>query len=98
LRITDKDNTPNPGGSGAATVQETAIDMVIPCTPVADPNEGSSCTSNTSVDALIPGAATEGKRGVWTLGRIAVYDGGADGDADTPAGDTLFATQGVFIP
>ena len=67
--------------------------MVVPCTPVADPNEGSSCTSNTSVDALVPGAATEGKRGVWALGRIAVYDSGADGDADTPAGDALFATQ-----
>ena len=47
---------------------------------------------------LVPGAATEGRRGVWALGRIAVYDGGADGDANTPAGDTLFATQGVFIP
>jgi hypothetical protein len=98
LRITDKDNTPNPGGPGAATVQETPLEMVISCTPVADPNEGSSCTSNTSVDALVPGAATEGKRMVWALGRVAVYDGGADGDANTPAGDTLFATQGVFVP
>ena len=45
-----------------------------------------------------PGAAPEGRRAIWQLGRVAVYDGGSDGDADTPAGDTLFATQGVFIP
>ena len=98
LQITDKDNTPNPGGPGAATVQETPLEIVIPCTPVADPNEGSSCSSTTSVDALVPGAAPEGRRAIWQLGRVAVYDGGADEDADTPAGDTLFATQGVFIP
>jgi hypothetical protein len=31
------------------------------------------------------------------LGTIQVFDGGPDGDADTP-GDSLFATQGVFVP
>ena len=40
----------------------------------------------------------EGRRAIWQLGRVEVYDGGPDGDANTPAGDTLFATQGVFIP
>ena len=84
LRITDKLNTPNPGGPGAATVQETPFEFTIPCTPVADPNEGSACTASTSVDALVPGAAPEGRRAIWALGRVAVYDGGADGDADTP--------------
>jgi len=98
LRITDKDNTPNPGGPGAATVADAPLEMVVSCTPTADPDQGSSCTSQTTVDALVPGAATEANRMVWALGQVEVYDGGADGDADTPAGDTLFATQGIFVP
>ena len=65
---------------------------------VADPNEGSACNASTSVDALVPGAAPEGRRAVWQLAAVDVYDGGPDGDADTPAGDTLFATQGIFVP
>jgi hypothetical protein len=32
------------------------------------------------------------------MAQVQVYDGGPDGDADTPAGDTLFAVQGIFIP
>jgi hypothetical protein len=98
LQITDKLNTPNPGGPGAATTTEIPFNVTASCTPVAAANEGSTCAATTSVDALIPGAAPEGKRAIWQLGKIEVYDGGPDGDADTPAGDTLFATQGVFIP
>jgi len=88
LRITDKDNTPDPGGLGAATVEDAPLEMVVSCTPVPDPNQGSTCTSQTTVDAVVPGAAAEAKRMVWELGRVEVYDGG----------DTLFATQGIFIP
>ena len=98
LQITDKLNTPNPGGPGAATTQQIPFDFNASCAAVADPNEGASCTAATSVDALVPGAAPEGRRAVWALAAVDVYDGGPDGDADTPAGDTLFATQGVFIP
>ena len=82
----------------SATTQEIPLDLTAACTPVADPNEGSACVSSTSVDALMPGAVPEGRRAIWQLGAVQVYDGGPDGDADTPAGDTLFATQGVFIP
>ena len=98
LRITDKDNTPDPSGRGAATVEDETLELVAPCAPVPDPTRGSLCNSETTVDALVPGAATEGKRMVWQLGRVAVYDGGADGDANTPVGDALFATQGIFVP
>jgi hypothetical protein len=52
---------------------------------------------NTSLDALLPGSVTEGKRAIWQLDGIDVYDGGPDGAAET-AGNTLFATQGVFVP
>jgi hypothetical protein len=98
LQITDKDNTPHPGGPGAATTVEIPLELVVGCTPVADPQEGSACAATTSADALAPGTVKESRRSIWQLGRVEVYDGGADGDAHTPAGDTLFATQGIFIP
>ena len=97
LRITDKYNTPSAGGPGAATTQDANIEVTVPCTPT-DTTIGGSCDSNTSLDAVIPGSVKEGRRAIWQLGGVKVYDGGPDGDAQTPSGDTLFATQGVFIP
>ena len=41
---------------------------------------------------------TEGDRAVWAFDRVRLLDGGVDGDADTAADNTLFATQGVFVP
>jgi hypothetical protein len=38
-----------------------------------------------------------GLRSVWEFGDVQLMDGGADGDADTP-GNSLFATQGLFVP
>ena len=49
------------------------------------------------MDALIPGAVPEGKRSIWALGQVQVFDGGPDGVAAT-AGNSLFAVQGVFVP
>jgi hypothetical protein len=40
----------------------------------------------------------EGNRSIWGLGQVEVYDGGADQDADTPADNTPFMKQGVFVP
>jgi hypothetical protein len=37
-------------------------------------------------------------RAIWELSKTRVFDGGADGDADTAGDNTLFAVQGVFIP
>ena len=45
----------------------------------------------------MPGVVKEGKRSIWELAQIKVFDGGADGDADT-ADNTLFAVQGAFAP
>jgi hypothetical protein len=51
----------------------------------------------TTFDAVTPGSVPEGRRSIWELDRIRVNDGGADGVvATTP--NTLFATQGVFVP
>jgi hypothetical protein len=98
LQITDKDNTPHPGGPGAATTTSIPLTATATCTATAATNEGSTCTAATSLDALVPGTVKEGRRSIWQLGRVELYDGGSDGDAQTPAGDTLFATQGVFVP
>ena len=86
-----------PGGPGAATTIAIPLDVIATCTPVADPQEGSTCGATTTADALAPCAVKEARRTIWQLGSVEL-DGGADGDANTPTGDTLFATQGLFIP
>jgi hypothetical protein len=88
VQITDKNNTPHPGGPGAATVQPFTHSQPISCAATADTTVGATCQFQTTVEALIPGAVTEQKRSVWELGQIAVND--ANGDA--------FLRQGLFIP
>jgi hypothetical protein len=39
----------------------------------------------------------EGKRAIWQFDRLRVNDGGPDGVVSTTP-NTLFATQGVFVP
>jgi WD40 repeat protein len=97
-RITDKNNTPHPGGPGAATVQDHTFAFAVPCTPTGSTGVGSTCAITTTADTLVPGTVKEAARAIWQLDRIAVHDGGPDGDADTAAGNTLFMTQGVFVP
>jgi len=98
LRITDRDNTPYPGGGGPGTVEDTDLEATVPCTPTADTDIGSICNLDTSVDALVPGAVKEGERSIWALGQIGVYDGGADADPSTTGDNTLFMDQGIFVP
>jgi hypothetical protein len=40
---------------------------------------------------------SEGKRAIWELGQIEVFDGGSDGLTST-GDNTVFARQGVFVP
>jgi TolB protein len=88
VQITDKNNTPHPGGPGAATVQPFTHSQPISCAATADTTVGATCQFQTTVEALIPGAVTEQRRSIWELGQITVADG-----AGNP-----FLTQGVFIP
>ena len=88
LRITDKDNTPHPGGPGAATVSDTSLAFPVPCAVTADTTIGSTCAAITSADALAPGSVKERRRAIWQLGRVEVRD----------AADTPFLTHGLFIP
>jgi hypothetical protein len=95
VRLTDRDNGSVPIDPG--TVQDLPFSFVARCAPTTDTGIGSNCVADTTADAVIPGAIKETRRTNWQLGRIEVYDGGADGTANTP-GNTLFAVQGLFVP
>jgi len=58
---------------------------------------GSTCSVTTTADSVIPGSVVEAKRAVWQVDGVQVFDGGSDGVAST-AGNTLFASQGLFVP
>ena len=94
LRITDRANGT---GNESATVQDTPLSATVPCTATPETTRGSTCSISTTMDALVPGSVPEGKRSIWALGQVQVFDGGPDGVAAT-AGNSLFAVQGVFVP
>jgi WD40-like Beta Propeller Repeat len=98
LRITDRDNTPHPGGPGPGTVQDTELAFTVPCVGTPDTGVASTCVVDTSADAVVPGMAAEGTRAVWGLGQVSMSDGGADGDAETLGDNQRFSVQGVFVP
>jgi hypothetical protein len=96
VRLTDYDQwapTTNP----PQTVQDFPTTFTAPCAATASGTIGGTCNADTTADALVPGMVRKGNRAIWELGPVLVYDGGPDGDADTP-GNTLFARQGIFIP
>jgi hypothetical protein len=105
FRLTDHWNATAPGGGpDAATVQDFTIEhdevsgFPGPCVQSASTSTGSTCNWNTSMNATVPGSVKAGKRSVWQLDAARVYDGGADGEGDTTADNTVFARPGIFIP
>ena len=95
LRITDRLHGPSTAESG--TTQDTPFRFAVPCVATPGDPAGGTCDAVTSADAVVPGAVVEGRRAIWALGPLQVYDGGADGVASTQP-NTLFATEGVFVP
>ena len=66
---------------------------------------GSGCALATTADALVPGLVPEGKRTIWQLGQVEVYDAGPNGTgyASCPptcgnGDEAQFMRQGVFVP
>jgi glucose/arabinose dehydrogenase len=97
LRATDRYS--GPGLDIPATTADIPFGITVPCsTTPADATIGSTCNLTTSADAVTANSVVEGKRTIWELGQIKVFDGGADGDADTAGDNTLFAVQGAFAP
>ena len=95
IRITDRAN--GPAATENATVNDLEIPVNVLCHGGAPPN-GATCTQSISMNAVVPTAVVEGRRAIWELDQVKVYDGGADGDADTTADNTLFAVQGILVP
>jgi hypothetical protein len=95
LRVTDKLNGAAPVNNG--TTLDVPFPVTVPCAATTSTTVGSTCSLNTTADAVLPGAVQELKRTIWQLGALRVEDGGADGVAATPD-NTLFATQGLFVP
>ena len=87
-RITDKDNTPHPGGPGAATTLDNTFSFDVPCVATASTTAGAGCQLTTTADTLVPGTVKERQRAIWQFERVEVDD--ANGD--------LFLTQGIFVP
>jgi hypothetical protein len=95
LRVTDKLNGAAPTESG--TTLDVPFPVALACTATGSTTIGGRCTLDTTADAVLPGAIREQKRTLWEIQAVRVEDGGPDGVAAT-ADNTLFATQGVFIP
>jgi len=101
IRITDHWNGPI-GACGAcadpATGQDLAFPVIGTCaTTPGDGTVGSTCGANTTANGTVPGAVQDNKRANVEIQQFNIEDGGADGQAAT-ANNTLFGTQGIWIP
>jgi hypothetical protein len=81
----------------SGTTADLPFPVTVPCSSTANTAIGSTCAVNTTADAVLPGVVQEIKRTIWQLAAVRVNDGGLDGLAATPD-NTLFATQGIFVP
>jgi hypothetical protein len=93
LRIIDRDNGPSEVG---VTV-DIPLSYTVPCTATGSTTIGSTCSLDTTADAITPNTVKETKRTVWQMGETDVFDGGSDGVASTNP-NTLFLRQGYFVP
>jgi TolB protein len=99
LRLTDRNNVDGVGGAPEpGTRSDTPFVANLGCAATADPSIGSTCSIDTTADALYPGTVLETMRSVWQLDQAQVFDGGADGNPRTVADNYMFAVQGVFVP
>ena len=99
LRITDVLSGVSPsGGTEAATMTDYVVHLPLSCGATASTAIGATCSRISGMGAFgVPGIVTEGARAVWELGQVRFLDGGPDGVAGT-AGNSLFLTEGIFIP
>jgi hypothetical protein len=94
LRITDRYSGRD--HDDPATVADVPLAFTVPCSATSGA-QGGACSVTTSADGLVPGVAREGRRTIWGIDQVKVFDGGPDGDVDT-SDNTLFALQGTFVP
>ena len=93
VRLTDKSGAYDP-----TTVQDFTFRVPAGCSATSSTATGSTCSANTSANAVVPGSLREGRRSVWAAWiQVRVFDGGADGAASTQP-NSVFMTQGIFVP
>jgi hypothetical protein len=97
VRMTDRIN--GSGTNEPATVTDFPFPVNVPCNATASGSVGATCSVNTSYNAVTPGLVQESTRAraVVQMGTVRVMDGGTDGNVAT-APNTVFATQGLFVP
>jgi hypothetical protein len=96
VQITDRQN--GASENEPATVEGNPFPFTVPCTATAASGTGGACSLSSTFNAILPGSVVEGKRAIWELNEVDVFDGGADGQAGTTFDNTLFARQGIFVP
>jgi len=92
VRLTDKRTPGDP-----QTTQDFTFRVPVGCSATSSTATGAGCSVNTSANALVPGSLHENLRSIWQMGRVRVFDGGADGAASTQP-NSVFMAQGVFVP
>jgi hypothetical protein len=95
LQITDTSS--GVSGSDPATAVDAPLRITIPCSATSG-TSGSTCSIATTADAVVPGVVPEGRRSIWELGQVEVFDGGADGLASSTGDNSPFERQGLFVP
>jgi hypothetical protein len=99
VQITDHGSNTEPGGGiDPATVEPVTVRTPVWCAATADPAIGGKCEGGFGYIEALGITLNDGQRHLWELGRLQVWDGGADGDGETAADNTLFAIQGLFVP
>ena len=76
---------------------DAPLRVTIPCAATSATG-GATCSITTTADTVLPGVVPEGRRSVWELGPVEVFDGGADGLASSTGDNSLFTEQGLFVP
>jgi hypothetical protein len=95
LRITDLSN--GASQDELATVSDTDFEAPVICAFTTDSTIGSTCSIDTTANAVLPSFVNQGARTLWELIRVRVFDSGSNGVLDD-SDDTLFAQQGIFVP
>jgi hypothetical protein len=95
VRVTDGDN--GASNTDAATMIDIGFPIPMDCIPTTDTTVGSTCGTNTTANALVPGVVKNGKAAVWQLGEAEIIETGPDGVRGN-ADDRVLAVQGVYLP
>ncbi len=83
-----------------ATASDVRIALPTQCSPTAATDVGSTCSLKTTLDTLIPGAISAGRRTVLQLAQVEVIALGPEAGpaADPVTANKVFLRQGVFVP